>query len=318
MSLTDRIKFDKDLNDILNIFNYDNMIDEINKYDYKTDLKIKKKLGNIELYSYLGISFDYMCRFILQKIQYKYFNIKVEDIYKLVAKHGYDIIVKQEPNLIEKYNINYKGIIDFIYNDYVYNNGVKVYDFSRILPYAYNLSKLEDIYRAHTLNQFKIAIKFPMGKDSKLLLEDLLKLFINSFDNKYRLREIENNILYNPSFGLYSRRIGGADADIIINDTLIDFKTGSYINYENKAINNLKQLVGYYILNYLNNGVTINKLALYFARYGVFIEKELTDKDKEILKTMSEKVVNYLNKLGYESILKLFDLVMDDKNTKIL
>ena len=50
----------------------------------------------------------------------------------------------------------------------------------------------------------------------------------------------------------------------------------------------------------------------------MFVEKELTDKDKEILKTMSEKVDNYLNKLGYVSILKLFDLVMNDKNTKII
>lgn len=309
MSLTSRINEDKNLNEILNMFDYSELLDEFNKYDYKTDLKIKRKLGNLELYSFMGMTFDYMCRFILQKFQYKYFNVKVNNIYDLVAKNGYDRLHKDGNDLIEKYKINYENIIDFIYNNYVYNNEVKIYDYFRILPFAYNLSKLEDIYRSGTLNQFRIAVRFPMGRDSKWLLEDLLNLFIEKFDNKYKLREYQTNIIYNPNFGIYSQRIGGADADIIINDSLIDFKTTGSITYDDKPLKNLKQLIGYYLLNYLNKGYSIDTICLYYARYGVFIEKTLTNKEKRTLKTMSKKLDEYTSKCVFDSLLQLFEYV---------
>lgn len=307
MSLTGRIECDKELNEILDMFNYDDMVNEINKYDFRTHLKIKRKLSNMHLYSYLGFTFDYMCRFILQKFQYKYFNIKVDDIYKLVAKRGYDRLELEHVELLEKYKINYVGIINFIYNNYVYNNDVKIYDYSKILPFAYNLSKLEEIYRSCSFKEFNVSVRFPMGRDSIWILEDLLNLFIKEFDNKFKLRENNNKIIYNPNFGKYSQRIGGADADVIINDTLIDFKTTTYLNYNNCCINNLKQLVGYYLLNYLNKGVLINTLSLYYARYGIFIEKELTNKEKSILKKMSEKFDVYSSKCAYNDLQQLFD-----------
>ena len=68
MSLTSKIKDDEEFNNILDIFNYDEMLNEINKYNYK-DLKIERKLSNINLYAFLGTTFDYMCRFILQKFE---------------------------------------------------------------------------------------------------------------------------------------------------------------------------------------------------------------------------------------------------------
>ena len=309
MSLTGRIEYDEEFNDILEMFEYDDMINEINKYDYKTDLKIKRKLSNTHLYSYLGFTFDYMCRFILQKFQYKYFNVKVNDIYNLVAKRGYNRLELEHIDLLEKYKINYEEIIDFIYNNYVYNNDVKIYDYSRILPFAYNLSKLEEIYRNCSFKEFEVSVRFPMGRDSIWILEDLLNLFIKNFDDKFKLRENNNKIIYNPNFGKYSQSIGGADADIIINDTLIDFKTSSYLNYNNTCINNLKQIVGYYLLNYLNNGSPINTISLYYARYGIFIEKELTDEEKSILKRMSERLDNYIRIIEYERIFKLFEFV---------
>ena len=312
MSLTGRIEYDKEFNEILDMFDYSEMLDEINKYDYKTDLKIKRKLSNTHLYSYLGFTFDYMCRFILQKFQYKYFNIKVNDIYKLVAKRGYDRLELEHNEIIEKYKINYVGIIDFIYNNYVYNNDVKIYDYSRILPFAYNLSKLEEIYRSCSFKEFNVSVRFPMGRDSIWILEDLLNLFIKNFDDKFKLRENNNKIIYNPNFGKYSLSIGGADADIIINDTLIDFKTSRYLNYNNGCINNLKQIVGYYLLNYLNKGVLINTLSLYYARYGIFIEKELTNKEKSILKKMSKKLDNYCNISKFDSLLQLFEFVKNE------
>lgn len=294
MSLTGRIKDDKELNEILDMFDYSAMLNEINSYDYKTDLKVSRKLSNIHLYSYLGYTFDYMCRFILQKIQYKYFKIKIEYKYDLVARIGYNNLVFNHEELIDKYKINYREIVNYIYDNYVYNNEIKIYDYTRILPYAYNLSKLEEIYRKGNIDQFKITAKFPMGKDTIWILQDLLNLFIENFDNKFKLRENYNIIDYNPEFGDYSTYIGGADADVIINDTLIDFKTSRYLNYNNTGINNLKQLVGYYLLNYLNKGTRINNLCLYYARYGIFIEKKLSTGEKTKLRKMSKKLNEYL------------------------
>lgn len=83
----------------------------------------------------------------------------------------------------------------------------------------------------------------------------------------------------NPSFGFASRLVGGADADIIVDDKLIDIKTTKNLKLD---LNHLHQLIGYYILlslgglsdehrrdlNYLDEISEINSLCIYFSRHG--------------------------------------------------
>jgi hypothetical protein len=77
--------------------------------------------------------------------------------------------------------------------------------------------------------------------------------------------------ILNPMFGDVSTLIGGADADLIIDDTLIDCKvTGRY----KLSGDYVHQLLGYYLLLLLSGKVNdikvegINHLAIYFARHG--------------------------------------------------
>lgn len=75
----------------------------------------------------------------------------------------------------------------------------------------------------------------------------------------------------NPTFGEGSILVGGADADLIIDNTLIDIKTTKDLKLGREELN---QILGYYILS-LIGGVNdnpdnrpIEKIGLYFARYG--------------------------------------------------
>lgn len=81
----------------------------------------------------------------------------------------------------------------------------------------------------------------------------------------------------NPTFGEWSRNVGGADADIIADDVLIDIKTTKNLELTDKFWH---QLLGYAILDDLRardegEGPRINKVAIYFSRHGGFWAKDL-------------------------------------------
>lgn len=87
--------------------------------------------------------------------------------------------------------------------------------------------------------------------------------------------------LLNPTFGEASLLVGGADADLVIDDMLIDIKTTK--NFKLTS-NDFQQLIGYYILHEIAGSSlstpkgAINKLGIYVARYAylhVFAIREL-------------------------------------------
>ena len=75
----------------------------------------------------------------------------------------------------------------------------------------------------------------------------------------------------NPTFGYGSELVGGADADLIIDDLLVDIKTTKYLSFTQEQYN---QLIGYYILSKLgkineSETIPISKIGIYFSRHGV-------------------------------------------------
>ncbi|WNG49181.1 hypothetical protein F0U60_37500 [Archangium minus] len=77
--------------------------------------------------------------------------------------------------------------------------------------------------------------------------------------------------LLNPTFGRASTLVGGADADLLLDDTLIEIKTTKSGAFSKTYV---KQLVGYYVL-FLIGGIDgaeaeddIAKIGVYAARYG--------------------------------------------------
>lgn len=84
--------------------------------------------------------------------------------------------------------------------------------------------------------------------------------------------------LVNPTFGWASGLVGGADADLVIDETLIEIKTVKMLELKQETFN---QLIGYYILHELG-GVAelqpkppIRNIAVYFSRHGYLHRMEL-------------------------------------------
>lgn len=84
--------------------------------------------------------------------------------------------------------------------------------------------------------------------------------------------------LVNPTFGQASRLVGGADADLVIDETLIEIKTVKKLELKRETFD---QLIGYYILHELG-GVAelqpkpaIRNIAVYFSRHGYLHRMDL-------------------------------------------
>jgi hypothetical protein len=83
----------------------------------------------------------------------------------------------------------------------------------------------------------------------------------------------------NPTFGSASALVGGADADLIIDDTLIDIKSGKHLELSREIFN---QIVGYYVLSCIGGidncpSGEINYVAVYFSRHGVLHRLKLSE-----------------------------------------
>lgn len=125
-----------------------------------------------------------------------------------------------------------------------------------------------------------------LGKLDLYIRAGILEASISANDNRdvddlsqlYNLIKIEQfepqKVCYlNPTFGKGSGMFGGADADFIIDDTLIDIKTTKLLKIERRQIN---QLLCYYMASRIGgiNGDptkkdTIKKIGIYFSRYGL-------------------------------------------------
>lgn len=123
------------------------------------------------------------------------------------------------------------------------------------------LAQADIIYRAGIIDKNLSKI----NKDDVTDLRNLISLVdLNDFKPKYRL-------YLNPSFGIASEMLGGADADLIIDDTIIEIKTTKKLEMRRDYYN---QLIGYYTLyriagiNGKPENIDIKKLGIYFSRHG--------------------------------------------------
>lgn len=100
-----------------------------------------------------------------------------------------------------------------------------------------------------------------------------------------RLFKAQKLCLLNPTFGKASLLVGGADADLVIDDTIIDIKTTKNLKCLPRDFH---QLIGYYILHQIGSigelepKLRINKFAVYFSRFAylqIFEVKEIIESD---------------------------------------
>jgi len=137
-----------------------------------------------------------------------------------------------------------------------------------LLESALLLAGLDPLFRAHTGYEY-------IGRVDSDDLQDLRNLLSIVAPETFRAREL---CLLNPTFGEASDLVRGADADLLIDGTLIDIKTTKNPRLQRRAFD---QLIGYYVL-YEIGGIgelspkpDIQKIAIYFSRYAYLYALDL-------------------------------------------
>src|SRR3989338_6727179 len=196
-------------------------------------------------YMLIGTAFDYLLRFYLKKLNPNAITntwvaeLAVEQIYGKTHKKALAIVQKAKQ----------------LYNDYLRNGEIT----KDIMESALLLAQLDRACREGRLGaNFGI-----INKQDVADLENLIKI-VNPKDFI-----AHKTCLLNPTFGKASELVGGADADLLIDNTLIDIKTTKYLRFDRAMLN---QLLGYYVL-YTIGGIgstdhKINRLGIYYSRRG--------------------------------------------------
>ena len=143
-------------------------------------------------------------------------------------------------------------------------------DLRRMARHSVLLAKLDGVYRAGvrlTVSDLAVA--------DEDVAEDVMAM-LGAVPNDGALGFPEGDgIWLNPSFGPYSDLVGGADADLIVGDTIVDVKAHRNPSFQEEA----PQLVGYALLangartlpkRYFSLRVPqIRRVGIYWARHGV-------------------------------------------------
>jgi len=199
----------------------------------------------------VGTAFDYLMRFYL-----KYHNPEAKEK-RWVAEISCKL-TEVNPTVHRKAEKNLKFAKN-AYSEFL-KNGVLSED---ILKSAILLAQLDPIYRAGYIDE-------NMGIVDKDDIQDLRNLIslVNIEDFK-----ANSYCLLNPTFNEGSVLVGGADADIVIDNQIIDIKTTKKLEMGREMFN---QIIGYYILGKIGgigedkiDGPNINKIGFYFSRYGI-------------------------------------------------
>jgi hypothetical protein len=203
-------------------------------------------------YSLVGTAFDYLIRFWIKK------NNPQAEVKSWVAETAVEITLPMldVPASMTKTAKRILREAKQTYTRYLETGDVT----DEVIRATVHLAQLDPIYRA-------LYVDPNLGTVEQPIIDELKEL-LSLADPKYFLAK--KYCALNPTFGDASSLVGGADADLIIDDVLIDIKTTQSGKLD---IGQFHQLIGYYILNHIGkiNGkhnIIINRLGVYYSRYG--------------------------------------------------
>jgi len=131
-----------------------------------------------------------------------------------------------------------------------------------LIESALSLAYLDPIYRANRGHEY---IGTPIDEKD---IEDVRKLISIVIPDHFTAKRL---CMINPTFGIASRMVGGADADIVIDDNIIDIKTSQKLELQ---LSYFHQVIGYYILHQIGGlgelqpKPEIKRVGIYFSRYA--------------------------------------------------
>jgi hypothetical protein len=208
-------------------------------------------------YSLIGTAFDYLLRFYIERL-----NPKSKTV-KWIAKQV--IFGDEDPDdfFAGSCPRKFRNILTKADNDYHrYLANGKIDD--NLLRTVLCLAQIDVCCRRNVDDLYLKTI----GKTDRKDVKDLAQLIGLAQPKFFRAKK---TCILNPTFGRASNLVGGADCDLIIDDALIEIKTTKDFKVRREYFD---QLIGYYILykiggiNGLPKGEPINRLGIYFSRYG--------------------------------------------------
>jgi hypothetical protein len=174
----------------------------------------------------------------------------------------------------------------------------------RIISDVIRLAQLEPIFRAGYVDK-------NIGSVDERDIEDQWNLFVTL--NRFIEESLSFNFKadsvceLNPVFKA-SALVGGADADLIVDRTLIDIKTTKDPAVQREHLN---QLIGYYVLATSGRDYAIDTLALYYSRFG---ELYALSVDDVINRDTFPSFVNWFEKRAEEEKLRLREKARRNKD----
>jgi hypothetical protein len=191
----------------------------------------------------IGTAFDYVLRFHLRRL-----NPLAEERENWVAESAVanlkGNIRKSGQQICETAHTRYQHFL----------GGEPLHD--DLLASALQLAQLDFVFRAAYL---------PPSGEFTVFAEDIADLRqLAEVCDWSQWRALERCHL-NPTFGMASHLVGGADADFHLDNTLYELKT---VKTAAISLQHYHQLIGYAVLNFLDNGPPIDELAIYFSRFA--------------------------------------------------
>ncbi|MDK2801760.1 MAG: hypothetical protein KFW09_00115 [Oscillospiraceae bacterium] len=262
-------------------------------------IKVPNKLDKPINATVVGIAFDYLARFQIAQVILE----NKEDAHrKIVAMRFFSRYESSiEKNIFRKIEKKFSEGLEYIKVFISSNNEVD----KNLIKYVYFFAKLEQCWRRMLPDDIMDILKTPPSD----IESDLINL-----SNDFRISFIKavvtskSKVLFNPEFGKCSQRVGGADADICVDNVLYDFKTTKKFGYVGKDI---QQLISYYLFSEINidtcdmnssfiNSSTmesyeLNRIAIYLVRFGEINYMDMNYLCMKLKVKCMEDLINHLN-----------------------
>jgi hypothetical protein len=227
----------------------------------------------------IGTAFDYLFRFYLERLNPKALRRP------WIAEAGLAKLGKECQTITDTDTgeTSFKDMNEFKVGRAAFNRARAAHDryvasgkiTDSLLKGVIGLAQLDVVFRSGFVDE-------NLGIARREDIRDLRNLISLVKPRQFRAKRQCN---LNPTFGVASRLVGGADADVLIDGTLIEIKTIKNFELDRDHFN---QLIGYVVLHELNrrsrsrSGPRILKVAIYFARHAhleVFDLRKLLNAD---------------------------------------
>lgn len=213
----------------------------------------------------MGTAFDYLMRFHLKRLNPQAVELPwiAENAWYILDSRGLDELCQQASQILTQAKERYA---EFLSTQTLTDE---------LLASTLLLAKLDGFYRALRMDENLLQVDEEDVRD--------LRALISAVD--FSLFQTSGTVILNPQFKS-SSLVKGADADLILDDLLVDIKTVRELDLQRRDFN---QLVGYYVLSRIDalKGVPltydIKRLGIYFSRHAylfTFKVEEVIDEGK--------------------------------------